>query len=56
MTGQVTLWTGNDATTQTQKVRREYGSDENNQIVPERLGGEENIAELCRREGISPSL
>jgi transposase-like protein len=38
------------------KVRRECGSEENNQIVPERLRGEENIAELCRREGISPSL
>ena len=38
------------------KTRRKYSSEEKIRIVLEGLRGEETIAELCRREGISPNL
>ena len=38
------------------KTRRKYTSEEKIRIVLEGLRGEESIAELCRREGISPNL
>jgi transposase len=38
------------------KTRRLYSSEEKIRIVLEGLKGEESIAELCRREGISPNL
>ena len=38
------------------KTRRRYSSEEKIRIVLEGLKGEESIAELCRREGISPNL
>lgn len=36
--------------------RRKYSSEEKIRIVLEGLRGEESIAELCRREGISQSV
>ena len=38
------------------KTRHKYSSEEKIRIVLEGLRGEEGIAELCRREGISPNL
>ena len=38
------------------KSRRRYSSEEKIRIVLEGLKGEESIAEICRREGISPNL
>jgi len=38
------------------KTRRKYSSEEKIRIVLEGLRGEESIAELCRRERISPNL
>lgn len=38
------------------KTRRRYSGEERIRIVLEGLKGEESIAELCRREGISPNL
>ena len=38
------------------KTRRRYSSEEKVRIVLEGVKGEESIAELCRREGISPNL
>jgi len=38
------------------KTRRKFSSEEKISIVLEGLRGEETIAELCRREGISPNL
>ena len=38
------------------KTRRKFSSDEKIRIVLEGLRGEETIAELCRREGMSPNL
>ncbi len=38
------------------KTRSRYSSEEKIRIVLEGLRGEESIAELCRREGISPNL
>ena len=38
------------------KTRRRYTSEEKVRIVLEGIKGEESIAELCRREGISPNL
>ena len=38
------------------KTRRKYSSEEKIRIVLEGLRGEESIAELCRREGVSPNL
>ena len=38
------------------KTRRKYSAEEKIRIVLEGLKGEESIAELCRREGISPNL
>jgi transposase len=38
------------------KTRRRYSAEEKIRIVLEGLKGEESIAELCRREGISPNL
>jgi transposase len=38
------------------KTRRKYSSEEKIRIVLEGLRGEESIAELCRREGISPNI
>ena len=38
------------------KTRREYSGEEKIRIVVEELRGEESIAALCRREGISESL
>jgi transposase len=38
------------------KTRRKYSSEEKIRIVLEGLRGEENVAALCRREGISQSL
>jgi transposase len=38
------------------RTRRKYSSEEKIRIVLEGLRGEESIAELCRREGISPNI
>ena len=38
------------------KTRRKYSAEEKIRIVLEGLKGEESIAEICRREGISPNL
>ena len=38
------------------QTRRKYSAEEKIRIVLEGLKGEESIAELCRREGISPNL
>jgi len=38
------------------KTRRRYSTEEKIRIVLEGLKGEETIAELCRREGLSPNL
>jgi transposase len=38
------------------KTRRLFSAEEKIRIVLEGLKGEESIAELCRREGISPNL
>ena len=38
------------------KTRRRFSSEEKIRIVLEGLKGEESIAGLCRREGISPNL
>jgi transposase len=38
------------------KTRRRFSSEEKIRIVLEGLRGEESIAELCRRESISPNL
>jgi len=38
------------------KTRRKYSSEEKISIVLEGLRGEDTIAEICRREGISPNL
>ena len=35
---------------------RQYSAEEKIRIVLERLRGEENISELCRREGITASM
>jgi len=38
------------------KTRRKFSAEEKIRIVLEGLRGEQTIAELCRREGISPNL
>lgn len=38
------------------RTRHRYSAEEKIRIVLEGLKGEESIAELCRREGISPNL
>ena len=38
------------------RTRRKFNSEEKIRIVLEGLRAEESIAELCRREGISPNL
>ena len=38
------------------KTRKKYSSEEKIRIVLDRLKGEESIAAICRREGISPNL
>lgn len=38
------------------KTRRRYSAEEKIRIVLEGLRAEESIAEICRREGISPNL
>lgn len=38
------------------QTRRQYSAEENIRIVLEGLRGEENISELCRREGIATSM
>jgi transposase len=38
------------------RTRRKFSSEEKIRIVLEGLKGEMSIAELCRREGISPNL
>ena len=38
------------------KTRRSYSSEEKIRIIIEGMRGEESVAELCRREGISQAL
>ena len=38
------------------ETRRKWNAEEKIRIVLEGLRGEESIAELCRREGLSPNL
>jgi len=38
------------------KTRKQYGAEEKIRIVLDGLRGEDSIAELCRREGISQGL
>ncbi len=38
------------------QTRRKYSAEEKIRIVLDGLRGEDSIAELCRREGISPNL
>lgn len=40
----------------TRKKRKKYSGEEEIRIVLEGLRGEQSVAELCRREGISESL
>jgi transposase-like protein len=37
------------------QTRRQYSAEENVRIVLQGLRGEENISELCRREGVAAS-
>jgi len=37
-------------------TRRQYGAEEKIRIVLEGLRGEISVAELCRREGIAPTV
>jgi transposase len=37
-------------------TRRQYGAEEKIRVVLEGLRGEISVAELCRREGISPTV
>ncbi len=37
-------------------TRKQYSSEEKVRIVLDGLGGEDSIAELCRREGISQGI
>ena len=38
------------------QTRRQFNAEEKIRIVLEGLKGEESIAEICRREGIAPTL
>ena len=38
------------------KTRRKFSSEEKIRIILEGLKGEESIANICRREGIAPSM
>ena len=38
------------------KTRRKFSSEEKIRIILEGLKGEESIANICRREGIAPTL
>ncbi len=38
------------------RTRRKFHSEEKIRIILEGLKGEESIAEICRREGIAPSV
>jgi transposase len=38
------------------KTRRKYNSEEKIRIILEGLKGEDSIANICRREGIAPSM
>jgi transposase len=38
------------------RIRKKYTAEEKIRIVLEGLRGEESIASICRREGISPNL
>jgi transposase len=38
------------------KTRRKYSAEEKIRIVLDGLRGEDSIAEICRREGMSPNL
>lgn len=38
------------------KTRRKFSAEEKIRIVLEGLRGDESVAELCRKEGISPGL
>ena len=38
------------------KTRRKFSAEEKIRIVLDGLRGEESIAEICRKEGISPNL
>lgn len=38
------------------KTRKQYSAEENIRIVRDGLRGEDSIAELCRREGISQGI
>jgi transposase len=38
------------------QTRRKFSAEEKMRIVLEGLGGEERIAEICRREGIASSM
>lgn len=38
------------------QTRRKFNAEEKIRIVLEGLKGEESIAEICRREGIAPTL
>ncbi len=38
------------------KTRRKFNSEEKIRIILEGLKGEDSIAEICRREGIAPSV
>ena len=38
------------------KTRKQYSAEEKIRIVPDGLCGEDSIAELCRKEGISQGL
>jgi transposase len=37
-------------------TRRQYSAEEKIRIMLDRLRGEQNIAELCRRQGINQNL
>ena len=46
----------NVATEIRRTIRRKFGADEMIRIVLEDLRGKISVSQLCRREGISPSL
>ena len=38
------------------RTRRKFNSEEKIRVILEGLKGEDSIAEICRREGIAPSV
>lgn len=56
MSREEATWTREGRSRDQASDRRKFSSEEKIRIVLEGLRGEESIAELCRRESISPNL